>query len=98
MILPNFYTPGDGNSIIVKHYVWKSLRKIGFLTYLDEEGNEAETIVSEDYTINKEMGDIELVWKWIPEVYETWKIGEDIYLRMRPLPGQFKDFDNLVQM
>jgi len=94
---PDFYTPGDGNSIIVKHYVWKSLRKIGFLTYLDEEGNEAETIVSEDYTINKEMGDIELVWKWIPEVYETWKIGEDIYLRMRPLPGQFKDFDTLYR-
>ena len=34
-------------------------------------------------------------WEWIPEVYETWKIGTDKYVRMRPIPGQFKDLDNL---
>lgn len=92
-----FLDPGDSNHIIVKHYVWKSLRNIGFLTYKDlQTGEEEEIIVSEDYELNEENGDIKLEWKWIPEVYETWKIN-DIFVRMRPIPGQFKDIDNIYK-
>ncbi len=81
----------------VLHCVWKSLRKIGFLSYYDETGNVQETIVDETYTPNYEQGDISIQWEWIPEVYETWKINSDIYVNMRPIPGQFKDLDNLYK-
>lgn len=92
------YNDYDNNATIpVLHGVWKSLRKIGFLTYLDENDEEQMMMVDEKYQLNKDAGDIKLEWEWIPEVYETWKIkvGDPIYVNMRPIPGQFKDLDNL---
>lgn len=85
----------DLNTVKVLHCVWKSLRKIKFLTYNDEEGNLQETVVSEEYTLNPDQGDVGLEISWIPEVYEGWKIGDNIYVRMQPIQGQFKDLDNL---
>lgn len=92
----------ENNEIIrgipVIHCTWKSLRKIGFLTYQDIETGEINTkLVHETYKLNPDFGDIEIKWEWIPEVYETWKIKaiENIYVQMQPIPGQFKDLDNL---
>ena len=89
------YISDDSNTVRVLHCVWKSLRKLKFLTYLDEQGQEQTMMVNEAYQLNKEVGDISLEEEWIPEVYEVWKIGTDIYVNMRPIPGQFKDLDNL---
>lgn len=91
----SFYLKDESNTVRVLHTVWKSLRKIGFLTYTDEDGEVQEMIVDENYKENKEAGDINIDWEWIPECYETWKIKDDIYVQMRPIPGQFKDLDNL---
>jgi len=73
----------------VIHTVWRSLRKIGFLTTAEGKTQ----IVSEDYKLNKELGDVDLEWEWLPEVYECWKVG-DMYFDMQPVPGQFLDTDN----
>lgn len=87
----------SNTSISVIHSVWKSLRKIGFLTYEDETGEIQEKMVDEDYELNTDFGDIEIEWEWYPENYETWKIkvADPIYKKMRPIPGQFKDLENL---
>lgn len=87
----------DNSTIPVVHCVWKSLRKIGFLYYLDENDKEQMMIVDEKYKINTDAGDLKIDWEWIPEVYETWKIkaSDSIYVNMRPIPGQFKDLNNL---
>jgi len=87
----------DRNTVGVLHCTWKSLREIGFLTYQDENGQIQEQIVDEHYKINTDAGDIEVEWKWIPEVYETWKIkiSDPVYIKMQPVPGQFKDLANL---
>lgn len=79
----------------VLHTTWKSLKKIGFLTYIDTQGVEQMTLVDENYKLNKEFGDVSIEWEWIPEAHEAWKIGADIYCYMRPVPGQYKDMDNL---
>lgn len=86
-----------GDSFNVVHTVWKDLRKLGFLTYIDEMGMPQMSLVSEEYELNPDFGDLDIEWEWIPETYETWKIksGEPIYVHMRPIPGQFKDIDNL---
>ena len=56
------------------HTTWKSYKKIGFLTYLDEMGMPQETIVTEDYiNIGNE---IDIKWDWIIEVWEGYRIGE----------------------
>ena len=91
------YIREERQTVRVFHATWKALREVKFLTYIDENGEQQETIVSEDYRLNPEMGDISLVSEWIPEVYEGYKIGADIHKKMRPVPGQFKDMDNLYK-
>lgn len=91
----NYFDADTHNSVRVLHCVWKSLRKIGFLSYIDDNDEVQEMVVDENYKINKDQGDIKIEWEWIPEVYETWKIMDNIYVNMRPVPGQFKDLDNL---
>lgn len=92
----SFNPSEESTTVRVLHCVWKSLRKVGFLTYMDPEtGMPQEMIVDDTYKFNEEF-DLNLEWEWIPEVYETWKIN-DIYVRMQPIPGQFKDMDNLYE-
>ena len=83
----------SGDNLRVLHCVWKSLRKVGFLQYIDEVGEQQERMVDETYKIDPEIGDTSIEWEWLPECYETWKI-EDKYVRMQPIPGQFKDTIN----
>lgn len=90
-----FYLQDEGSTVRVLHCVWKALRKIGFLTYQDQDGEIQEMMVDENYKLNRENGDINIEWEWIPECYETWKIKDNIYVGMQPIPGQFKDLDNL---
>lgn len=82
-------------TVRVLHTTWKSLRKIGFLTYIDKNGNTQMQLVDENYKINKEQGDVKIEWEWIPEAHECYKILNDIYVYARPVPGQYKDLDNL---
>lgn len=85
----------DYSNIRVVHTLWKSLRKLAFLTYLDDAGKEQMMLVDENYKLNEDNGDVKIEYEWLPEAYETWKIGPDIFVNMRPIPGQFKDIDNL---
>ena len=87
----------DENTVSVKHIQFPGLRKIGFLTYEDFETGQIfqDFIVDENYSLNKENGDIEIKWEWIPETYEVWKIGTSIYKEMSPAKGQIKDISNL---
>lgn len=82
-------------TIRVLHTTWKSLRKIGFLNYVDAQGEPQMRLVEENYRLNREFGDVSIEWEWIPQAYETWKIADDIYAHMRPVPGQYKDLDNM---
>ena len=93
-----YLTYEDKNAIRVLHCVFKGLRKIGWLDYIDEDGVlQTKFMVDESYKLNKENGDIKIEWEWIPETYEGYKIGMSIYKEMRPVPGQFKDMDNIYK-
>ena len=93
-----YLTYEDKNSIRVLHCVFKGLRKIGWLDYIDEDGVlQTKFMVDESYKLDKAMGDVKITWEWIPEVYEGYKIGMHIYKEMRPVPGQFKDPDNIYK-
>ena len=90
---------GTDDTIRVLHVVWKGLRKIGFLEYLDIDGNLQETIVDETYKLQKDLGDLSIVWRWIPEVHQGYKIklSDPIYVNLGPIEGQFKDIDNIYE-
>lgn len=82
----------EGN-IRVSRAVWRGMKKIGKLTYMDEDGTPQETFVDESYRINKDAGET-IAWRWINEWYETTKIGSDIYVKMQPRPVQFRSMVN----
>ena len=89
------YDYQTNNTVRVLHAVWKSLREVKFLKYEDDNGEVQQMIVDETYELNTDAGDIEITSEWIPEVYEGYKIGANIFKKLRPVPGQFKDIDNL---
>jgi len=76
----------DGNIRVIR-VVWKSRRKIGMLTYFDEEGTEQSTIVDENFPIkNFEGQGWTIDWHWINEWWQGYRIGHDMYKRIEPLP------------
>lgn len=88
----------DANTVRVIHTVFKGLREMCWLDYIDEDGElQTKFLVDESYKLNKAAGDIKITREWLPEVYEGYKIQTNIYKRMRPVPGQFKDMDNIYK-
>lgn len=83
--------------IRVYRAVWKGLRSVPILTYLDESGEENEMLVDDSYELNIENGDIKIENEWLPEVYETYILPGNIFKRMRPVPGQFRDINRLYE-
>ena len=80
------------DSIEVNHCVWRSFKKIGFLTTTDEQGQQITDMVDESY---KPMPGETIEWDWITEVWEGYKIGEDLYIGIRPIPYQHQSIENL---
>jgi hypothetical protein len=69
----------------VYHVTWRSMKKLGFLTYIDEEGEEVEITVDETYRVSP---DETIEWQWVGEIWEGYKIGDDIYLDIKPIESQ----------
>jgi len=82
----------EGNVRVVRSR-WLGRRKIGRLTYFDENGDEQERLVPESYKPDREAGE-NVKWIWINEAYEGTKIGEDIYVKMQPREVQMRHFGN----
>jgi hypothetical protein len=81
-----------GNVRVLK-VCWRSRRKIGELTYFDEDGQEQKDWVPEDYKINKDLGET-VKWIWVNEWMEGTKIADHIYTVMRPVPYASKSLVN----
>jgi len=84
----------DDNSsldlITVYHAVWRSYKKVGFLIITDENGEETTEMVDERY---KAQPDDKIKWEWLPEVWEGYRIGEDIYIGIDPVDYQHVSID-----
>ena len=86
--------PFDGSdNIRLWHCCWKSFKKIGFVTVIDPEtGMPEEYEVDETY---KETGmELNVEWKWIIEVWEGYRYGEDGYVGIQPVDYQYVSADN----
>lgn len=82
----------NGNVRVLRVY-WRSFRKVKLVTYFDEDGIEQKEYYPEDYIPNEDLGE-SAVTQWINEFWEGTKIGDDIYLKMRPKPVQYNRIDN----
>lgn len=94
-------TDSYGN-VRVERVTWKGLRKIGKLSYFDEDGSEQLEIVDENFPISKfkDLG-WTVEWIWISEWHSGVKIGGNgdvapgIYLNLGPNKIQFRHMSNL---
>lgn len=88
-------TPYDlnGNVRVLTVY-WKSRRKIKKVkSYDPETGEEQFNFYPETYIIDPMKGEEEQIF-WVNEAWEGTKIGEDIYVNMRPRPVQYNRLSN----
>lgn len=79
-----FTDPQERNKIPVYHCQWKGKKKIGFLSYLDMETMQyVEEEVDEDYVVDRDKGE-QVEWRWVNELYEGWRVGQDMYVKWGP--------------
>lgn len=82
-----------GNIRVIKVF-WKSKRKIKKVKSYDQQtGEETFNFYPENYVINKDLGEEEEIF-WINEAWEGTKIGEKIYVNMRPRVVQYNRLSN----
>ena len=88
---------GTNDTIVkVTRLEWKSLRKVGKVTWYDESGELQSKIIDEEYKLNKEIGE-EVEWVWVTERWEIDQIGNELYTEARPVPNQFRDLENISE-
>ena len=80
----------NGNLYEVWHVVWKGEAKRGILTRINEAGIIEQLVVEDGYVFSEENGDVDLEYKYEPQIYEGYRIGNRytaIYpVKARPLP------------
>ena len=90
------------NMVSVWHVCWKSFKKVGFVVIPDETGQPQRLVVDEDYVVSGlELPQIDsngeskqVVWDWIIEVWEGYRIGRELYVGIQPLEYQHVSVDN----
>ena len=83
----------DGN-IRVLQVFWKSRRKIKKVkSYDPETGEPIENFYDETYEIDEAMGEEETIY-WVNEAWEGYKIGKEVYTKMRPREVQYNRLNN----
>jgi len=80
----------DDNTVDVFHAVWRSYKKVGFLTFIDEDGTEQVEMVDETYEVDPSET---IEWEWLPEVWEGYRIGDDLYIGIEPVANQNASMD-----
>lgn len=89
------YLPYDlaGNLRVLQVY-WKSRRKIKKVkSYDPETGEEVFNFYDENYIINPDLGEEEQIF-WINQAWEGVKIGDSIFVNMRPRIVQYNRLSN----
>jgi len=78
----------------VIHVCWKTRKKVGILSYIDEYGQPQEMIVDETYTPDKLLGET-VEWLWVNEAWQGFRIDGNIFKSMGPIPSQRASLDNI---
>jgi hypothetical protein len=82
------------NLIPVYHMYWKGKKLIKYITYTDPlTGQIQEDVVMDEDTLITE-GMTVTKTEWINEGYEGWRIGDNLYCKLRALPIQRNEMNN----
>lgn len=82
------------NLIPVYHVVWKGKKEIKYVNYTDPLTGQTQedVVVDEDTPITAGMEVTKS--EWINEIYEGWRLGDDIFCKLRPIPVQRNEMNN----
>lgn len=88
--------------VAVWHVCWKSFKKVGFVVIPDENGEPQRLVVDETYIesgleipqIDSNGNEKLVIWDWIVEVWEGYRIGKDLYVGIQPMEYQHISIDN----
>lgn len=84
----------SGSGLIrVERIEFKALKKIGLLSYQDDDGTTQKTWIPEEYEVQLDLGE-SVEWFYAEEIWEGTLILNDIYARVRPLPVQMRKMSN----
>ena len=72
---PNMQRDKNPDLYDVWHVVWRGESKRAIVTYVNEAGFVAERVEVGDYKVNKAAGDIKVEYVYVPQVYESVRIG-----------------------
>ena len=87
----NTYTDSFGNVRVLRMF-WRSMKKVLKITYFDEMGKTQVKFRSEDYVVDKEIGETSKTL-WVPQWWKGVKIGKDTYLQIKPKEIQYNKLD-----
>lgn len=89
------------DSIEVNHCTWRSFKKVGFVsiegeddTQMDSSYNSKKLVDLVDETYKAKEGE-KIEWDWITEIWEGYKVGQDLFLGIRPIPYQHQSLETL---
>ena len=81
------YKDTRGNIRVIRMF-WRSMKKVAKVTYFDEAARKQVKFRSEEYVIDKAMGET-VEWLWVPQWWKGVKVGKDIYLQIKPREIQY---------
>ena len=85
----------EDGSVLVTRTVWRSYRKIGKLKYYDRKtGEQLYRFVDEFYKPRVKMGEEIEKYIWVTDWWEGTRIGENIFVKMRPFPVKAYGINN----
>lgn len=75
---------------------WQSMKKVGTLSYFDEDGQPQETMVDETFKLSEEnkIEGWKVEWFWINEAWEGVKIANEFYINIQAKQNQRRRLDN----
>lgn len=82
---------GGSSHVYVADCVWRSWRKLGNLSYVNERtGMMENTTVDDSFTLTQQMKDEgwTVEWYWETEIWEGTKIGDRDYIGVQPMENQ----------
>jgi hypothetical protein len=89
----NIAAYNNNGEVRVVKVVWVSMRKVGEVSWYDEDNELQKKLVDENYKPKEELGE-KVEWFWVNEWWEGTRIAEDIYVKWGPRPIQFRRMGN----
>jgi len=92
-------TAGSFNSELIRvvRIEWKSMKKLYYLNYLDENDLPVEQLVDESFNLaifKQSFPSATTEEIWVSEAWEGVKIGDNIFVNVQPKPNQRRRMDN----